>query len=409
MAERSASRLGSHSQGKVPQGNVPQGEKSEHKEPGGKELTKQVSAAPIRIVFCITELDPGGAERALTQLVTGMDRSEWDPVVISLGQRGVFADVLESQGIPVISLNARGLFSFPRVLWQLTRHLNRLRPAIVQTFLFHANIVGRIAAKLAGVKVVVSGLRVAERRSDWFGRIDRWTNGLVTTNVCVSQGVADFSAQRVRLDPRKLVVIPNSVDADRFSAAKPADLTSLGIPPGQRVLISIGRLDRQKGFDVLIDAVAQVKTWPEDFIFLLVGDGPEAAVLQHQVDQAGLTNQIRFAGRREDIPHLLAASFALILPSRWEGMPNVVLEAMAAGLPVVATRVEGISELVQEGLTGLVVAPEDARGLGVAIQQLLFSPDFARTAGVESQRAVNNGFTAQAVVESYANLYRKSL
>jgi len=363
----------------------------------------------IRIVFCITELDPGGAERALTQLVLNLERDEWEPHVVCLGPRGHFAEVLESAGVPVHCLNATGVFSLPRVLFQLTREIRRLQPAVVQTFLFHANILGRIAAKLAGVKVVVSGLRVAERRNSWHGRIDRWTNGLVVSNVCVSQGVAEFSRRVTGLDPAKLVVIPNSVDSDRFAGAPAADLSLFDIPKGSKVFISVGRLDRQKGFDVLIDAVSLLNPLPSDVYFLIVGDGPDFEKLRLQIAQSKLTRQIRLAGRREDVPQLLKASLALILPSRWEGMANVVLEAMAAGLPVIATQVEGISELVQHGITGLVVASEKPVELKSAINHLLTHPDFIAAAAKNSEALVKKEFTTKASTDAYCNLYRQWL
>ena len=373
------------------------------------ESEDHAAESPIRIVFCITELDPGGAERALTQLVLSLDRKFWDPYVICLGPRGHFAGILETSDVPVLCLNARGVRSLPRVLFQLTRELRRLRPSLVQTFLFHANLVGRIAARWAGIPVVVSGLRVAERQNFWHGKVDRWTNRLVTTNVCVSQGVAEFSKQVVGLDPAKLVVIPNSVDFETFANASPVDMSQFGIPAGSRVFLSVGRLDRQKGFDILIRAIALLDPLPVDVYFLIVGEGPESDSLHLLVSEARLTKTIRFSPRRNDIPCLLAASLALILPSRWEGMPNVVLEAMAAGLPVIATSVEGIAELVQHEVTGLVVSPEQPSELSSAINQLLSQPEFVAEAGRSAQVIVKKEFTTLGTASAYEKLYRQML
>ena len=360
-------------------------------------------------MFCITDLDRGGAERALVQLVLNLDRQDWDPQVICLGPPGVLVETLELAGIPVVCLNARNLLSTPRVLWVLTRELRRRKPAIVQTFLFHANIVGRIAARLAGVRIVISGIRVAERRNRWHGRIDRWTNHLVNINVCVSRGVADFSATVTGLDRQKLTVIPNAVDADKFVGIQPADLTPLGIPCGSRVFISVGRLESQKGFDVLIEAISLGNSLPADVYFLIVGDGPQSVSLRQQVELHALQERIRFAGRRTDVPELLAASMTFILSSRWEGMPNVILEAMAAGLPIITTSVEGTDELVQDGVNGLVVAPDRAAALRAAIESVLARPDFVLAAGNASQAIAAKDFTPLSVAYSYANTYRKLL
>ena len=366
-------------------------------------------SAPIRLVFCITELDPGGAERALTQLVLNLNRNDWEPHIICLGPRGHLADVLNSADVPVLCLNASGALSLPRVLFRLTREIRRLRPAIVQTFLFHANILGRIAARFAGVKLIVSGLRVAERRSPWYGRIDRWTNRLVVTNVCVSRGVADFSARVVGLDPAKLVVIPNAVEIEKFVQARPADLTQFGIPAGSRMLIAIGRLERQKGFDVLLEAIALLKPVPDDVYFLIVGEGPDYDKLRKMAERSGVAGNMRWVNRRSDVPDLLAASTALILSSRWEGMPNVVLEAMASGRPVIATRVEGIAELVLDGDTGLVVSPEQPAELARAIRDLLARANFWVSAGIAAQQIVEKEFTPQAIAAAYETLYRQLL
>ncbi|WP_373652600.1 glycosyltransferase [Schlesneria sp. DSM 10557] len=365
--------------------------------------------APVRIAFCITDLDRGGAERALVQLACHLDRTHWEPHVICLGPRGVLVDELEAAGITVVCLGARGLGSTPCVLWQLVKELRRFKPAIVQTFLFHANILGRIAARIAGIQIVVSGVRVAERRNRWHGWIDRWTNFLVQTNVCVSRGVAEFSATQGGLSPRKLVVIPNAVEADKFKGIPAADLTKLGIPASSRVCISVGRLECQKGFDVLVDAISRIKPLPADVYFLIVGDGPDADRLGQQVERLGLERQIRFLGRRDDVPELLAASQLFILSSRWEGMPNVVLEAMAAGLPVVATEVEGIAELIQDSVNGVTVRPGEAPPLAAAIESCLARPEFLASAGFESQHMIQKRFTPSVAVSSYAQIYRELL
>lgn len=345
----------------------------------------------------------------MTGLVLSLNRDEWEPYVICLAPRGHFADVLESANVPVKCLNAKGIRSLPRVFFLLTRELQRLRPALVQTFLFHANILGRIAARIAGIPVVVSGLRVAEHRSLWYGRIDRWTNSLVATNVCVSQGVADFSERITGLKRTKLCVIPNAVDAERFANASPADLTTFGIPPGSRVLITVGRLDHQKGIDLLLSAISLMKPLEDDVHFLIVGDGEQAQTLRQQTIRDGLPARVHFIGRRDDVPSLLAASTALVLPSRWEGMPNVILEAMAAGLPVIATDVEGIAELVRDRVTGLIVPPENPVELASAICWLLTEPDFRSEAEKKSQNIAASNFTQQLVTNEYVNVYRKLL
>ena len=137
---------------------------------------------PTRIAFCITELDPGGAEQTLVQLATRLDRQDWEPRVYCLGPEAALVKPIQDAGIPVTCFGARGIAD-SLVLFRLASQLEKFQPTVLQSFLFHANIMGRFAAKLARVPVVVSGIRVAEQRSSWPLRIDRWSNGLVDKNV----------------------------------------------------------------------------------------------------------------------------------------------------------------------------------------------------------------------------------
>ena len=366
-----------------------------------------VDSAPIPIAFCITELDRGGAERALSQLVLGLNRDEWLPRVFCLGPRGHFADVIEAGGVAVECFGGSGVMSLPRVLLRLTLALRRFRPAVLQTFLFHANIVGRFAGRLARVPRIVSGIRVADRRSRWYGRLDHWTNGLVDHNVCVSQGVADFSISETGLSPRKLSVIPNGVDYELFASATPADLMQFGIPQGSPVVITIGRLEEQKGIDLLLTAASLVLRDHRDCHFLIVGDGCDRAALESQARQLGLANSVHFVGQRADVPNLLAASTAFVLPSRWEGMSNALLEAMATGLPVVATAVEGSTELVRSGETGLLVPAGRSEALAAAIRTTLDDTVRASEMAITAQTTVKYGYTSGSAVAAYGRLYRQ--
>lgn len=371
------------------------------------DLRMCAATKPVPIAFCITELDRGGAERALSSLVLGLDRQRWSPHVFCLGPHGHYADVLEASGIPVRCFNGHGLRSLPRVLWQLTFAFRRLRPALLQTFLFHGNLIGRIAAGLGRVPVVVSGIRVAERRSPWYGRLDRWTNGLVDHNVCVSQGVAEFSIRETGLKPGKISVIPNGVDCDRFAKATAADLKTLGLNPGAPVMITVARLEEQKGINDLLQAAVSVLRDRPDCQFLIVGDGRDRHSLEALAASLGIATAVRFVGSRADVPALLKAASVFVLPSLWEGMPNALLEAMAAGLPVVATDVEGAREIVCSADLGLLVGPRSPGMLADAILRLLREPEFSARVARAAQDIMQNKFTEQAAVTKYVDLYEK--
>jgi glycosyltransferase involved in cell wall biosynthesis len=357
-----------------------------------------------RIAFCITDLDAGGAERALVQLVTRLDRSRWDASVFCLSSEGELAAPLRDAGIPVKCLGAkrrRGVGA----AWRLYRELRELRPVLLQTYLYHANVLGRLAGRAAGIPHIVAGIRVAEKRSRFRLWLDRATERLVDRHVCVSRAVADFSIGRGGLTARKVVVIPNGVDADRFANATPADLAEFGISSESRTILFVGRLDPQKDPLALLNAVRNLLVTHRDLHVLMVGDGVLRDELLAWVKQRELQAQIHFAGRRNDVPSLLKSATLMVLSSRWEGMPNVVLEAMAAGTPIVATSAEGVSDLLPDPSSDFIVPPNDPTALGRAIDRILRDPHSARHAAQTAQDYVRKEFTWDRLVSRYEDLY----
>jgi glycosyltransferase involved in cell wall biosynthesis len=259
------------------------------------------------------------------------------------------------------------------------------------------------------VPVVVCGIRVAERERRWHLLLDRWTQGLATHNVCVSQAVADFSVAHGRLRADKVSVIPNGVDRDRFAQAKPADLSEFGIPAGVRTILSVGRLHPQKGYDLLIDAAAPLLATQSDLHVLIVGEGPSRENLQSQIVERGCREQVHLAGWRADIPEIMKACAIFALPSRWEGMPNVVLEAMAAGLPVVAADVEGVREVMRDRVTGIIVQGGSAADFRTGLQIMLDDSMLRTAIGMESQAHVSKEFTTRLTLSKYQALYQEVL
>ncbi|WP_166828472.1 glycosyltransferase [Thalassoroseus pseudoceratinae] len=359
-----------------------------------------------RIAFCITELDRGGAENALVQLVRRLDRREWQPLVLCLSGEGELVNELRDAEIDVECLGVRHRADF-RVLWRLVKSLRRFRPEILQTWLYHANMAGRVAARLAGVPHVVSGIRVAERRSRLRLRLDRWTDFLVEHHACVSQSVANFSAEVGGLPTRKLIAIPNGVDAERFASARPADLSEVGIPADSRVLLFVGRLDPQKNPDLLLKAFAGLASDFPDTRLVFVGSGPLDTELRNQTLSFGLQNRVQFLGSRSDIPALMQRATVLVLPSRWEGMPNVVLEAQAAGLPVVASAVDGVTELIDPGVTGSLFESECLTGCQSAMVSILNDQNEADKIAQAAQHMCRKEFTWEKFAKRYDSLYHE--
>jgi glycosyltransferase involved in cell wall biosynthesis len=271
--------------------------------------------------------------------------------------------------------------------------------------LFHANLLGRIAARRAGVRTIVAGVRVAEHTARWHLRLDRVTQRWVDRYVCVSQAVAEFSAKRAGLPPEKLLVIPNGIDLDKYPARQPADLRAFGIAAGRRAVTFVGRLDPQKGVDWLMATAPRWLAKLPDCDLLLVGNGPLRPSLEAAGRAAGIADRVHFAGWRADVPEILAASSLLVLPSLWEGMPNVVLEAMASRLPVVASDVEGVRELLGPNAARQTVAHGDSRMLAEAIVGLMLDPALSSATGMENRRRAEQCFGIARMVKAYEDLW----
>ena len=364
------------------------------------------------VALCITDLNVGGAERCLVELATRLDRKRFSPIVYCLkpppqtGETSVMPD-LQAAGVGIEFLDARGIADFPCVVNSLRKMLRANNTRIAQSFLFHANIVARFAARAIGDCRVVSGIRVAEHGAAWHRWLDRVTHRMVDRYVCVSQSVAAFSAQVTRLPPEKLVVIPNGIDAARYSNIPAAKLSA--IRSGRRLITFIGRLDVQKSLPQLIENGRDWLRRLPDCDLLLVGQGPQERLLRQQCISADIADRVHFLGWRADIPEILAASSLLVLASAWEGMANVVLEAMASGLPVVATRVEGLEELLGPAAQEQSVAYGDWEAFSSIVVRLMGDSALAEKLGSANRRRAIEEFSLPRMVDAYQSVWESLL
>lgn len=365
-------------------------------------------SAPIPIGFAITELDPGGAERAFTQLVTRLDREEWSPHVYCLSGHGELGETIETAGIPVTYLEASGRWDFG-LIGRLTKALKSDRPALLQTFLHHANIAGRFAARRAGIPIVISGIRVAEERNRWRLRVDRWTQQFVTMNVCVSQSVADFSHRMGGLSESKLKSIPNGVDFERFAKATPVDWTTLHLPAEARVILAVGRLDEQKQPDLAFRICEPLFTEFPNLHLVFAGIGPLTDLVQTLAEESRVADRVHLLGRRGDVPELMQGSELLLHVSAWEGSPNVLLEAVASGLPVICSDNPGNRDALRGGKWGTIIESDQVGEFTKALYGHLESPSKLTELAQSSQQSISQELTWDNMVADYAKLYRYHL
>ncbi len=370
-------------------------------------LPNSLPISQKRLAFVITELEPGGAERCLVELVTRLNPSKYSPLVISLAtepaaDKQVLVARLKDAGISTAFLGFNRGWDYFAAVRRLTEILQAEQIELVQTFLFHANVVGVKAAAAAKVPHIFTGMRVADPRK-WRLMIERWAASQAGRFVCVSQNVAE-AYRWAGFDSQKLVVIPNGIELSRFEFPPANNANLLGLAADRRAILFVGRLDKQKGLDRFFHELPAIFRALPNHDLVLVGTGPLKESLVRLATRLRIADRVHFLGWQPDATPLIAAADMLVLPSRWEGMPNVVLEAMAAGKPVVATQAEGTVELLGIAAIDQTAAVGDWRGLRERLIQIGKDSTLAADLG-QRNRARAAQFSLQAMVQRYERLY----
>jgi glycosyltransferase involved in cell wall biosynthesis len=329
--------------------------------------------------------------------------------IACFAREGQFLADVEALGWPVHDLglgrriyDARGMRGFAR----LVAIVRRFRPHVVHGYLFGPNLFAAMAGRLLGVPAVV----VAKRNMDAFetpGQValQRVAHRLATHVTAVSEAVAD-TVVALGVPRDRITVIPNGVDASRFEGAT-ADRGRLGVNGEGVVVGSVGCLAARKDYGTLLDALARLHAQGLDPWLVLVGDGPERASLETRARELGLGDRVRFLGERPDVDRLLPAFDVFVLSSREEGIPNALLEAMAAGRPSVATAVGGNREVLEDGSTGWIVPPQSPEALAGALADALRRPDEARRRGDAARRSMLEHHSIGAMVRRHEDFYRR--
>lgn len=341
------------------------------------------------------------------ELATRLDRKRFDVRVAAL-RGGEVADRLREAGVLVWSLDLRGKWDLGR-LAVLPRLLRFERIDLLHTHLFHADLAGRVAAGLARTPHLVHTVHVAEGRfRPWRFSWARLAAPLCDRIVCVSEAARDHHARASGLPEWRYRVIPNGVDPSahaRDPQARARLRDEWALADGEVLAAFVGRLDYQKGVDVLLAAMDQLADCAK-VRWVLAGDGPEREALRRHVASSG--GRARWLGFRKDVAAVLSAADVFVAPSRWEGLPLATVEAMAAGLPVVAARAAGLEETVLDGQTGILVPTEDPRALADAIERLAAAPALQSRLGAAGRDRVQCQYDIADNIAAHEALYEEA-
>lgn len=362
-----------------------------------------------RVLQIIPSLDRCGAEKQLMLLATGLPRDQFEVHVCALTRGGPYADPLERAEIP-FTLIGKSWKVDPGAYLRLRRHIRALRPDIVHTWIFAANAYGRQAAFSAGVKHVVAGERCVDPWKQWHElTIDRYLARRTQRIVTNSTGVRDFYVQH-GLPAQKFVVIPNGVaPCSEEPVAREELLAELGLPDDARLIGAVNRLWPQKRVKDLIWAADLLKVVRPDTHLLIIGDGPQRWRLERYRGQVEISDRVHFLGQRSDVQRLMPNFDCLWLGSQYEGQSNAIMEAMAAGIPVVATDIPGNRDLVVPQRTGFLVEVGDRADFARQTLVLLEDPEKARSMGEAGRQRIQTAFSVENMVQRHAQMYADML
>jgi glycosyltransferase involved in cell wall biosynthesis len=354
---------------------------------------------PLRVVHIVTQLELGGAQQNTLFTVSHLDPARYQPVLIT-GQPGFLDE--EARALPGVEFHrVRSLvrsirpWADLRALWSLTALLRRMKPAIVHTHSSKAGILGRWAARFAGIPIIIHSIHGYGFTPNQHPLLRQFLIGLerVTGRFTTRFFAVSEANRRLGIDLRlfsadQCTVVRSGVDLRALRQTR-VDLVAkrreLGLEPGCPAIGMVAPLKPQKAPLDYVRMAALVRERRPDARFLLVGGGVLRPAVESEVERLGLSGRFHLTGWRRDVPEIMRCLDLCVLTSLWEGLPRVYLEALASGVPVVGTRVDGAAEVIQDGVNGYLLEPGDVQGLAERVVYLLAHPDMAARMGAQGQ------------------------
>jgi len=361
------------------------------------------------IAHVIDELPPDGAERLLVDVLKYRS-ADFDYVVLCLEKGGPLQEELTEAGVPVIIFGKKRKFDF-QLLLRLYRWFRKERPSVVHTHLFTADSWARAAAIMARIPGIFCTIHSA---NDWKPKpyiiIDRILALFSSKVIACSKSIGKVLESEHGIAGKRIVIISNGIDINRFKNVTPVDLSSIfSIDDRVVKMVIIGRLHSVKGHLDILPVLAGLKNEGLNFHLLIIGDGGLRDKIEERVHELRLQNHVTLAGFRKDIPGILASSDVALIPSRWEGLPLSLLEAMMMGNAVAASAVGGIPDVIDDGENGFLFKPGDYDAMADKVRKLIVDGNLRKLFADRARKRVEAKYSAEAVCYGYESLYRAEL
>ncbi len=357
----------------------------------------------LRVLLLSTDLERGGLPLRLVRLARLLPSVNVEPVVGCLTRRGPLSDVLEAGGIETFSCDAAGRFD-PRCLAAFAGHVRRIQPDLIHASLFHANLAARLVGRADRPRPVLTSTVTIEIERRWHRVVESMTASLSDLHVANSDAVMRHLRDELCFPADRLMVVPNAVDFDAIESAPRRSRGEIGVTESERLVVWAGRLDPVKNLDAFVDVLDQVSQF-RHVRGLVLGDGPDRSRIESLAARRGLSGLLRFAGWSQDVIGWLKAADVLLFPSWTEGSPNVVLEALAAGCPVVTSDAAACVELLSRAGAGVACHPSDITGMIRAVDAVLADPEGARRRAAQGASRLRETHRPEVVAGRWRGVY----
>jgi L-malate glycosyltransferase len=372
-----------------------------------------IQRRPYRVLHVIDSLDLGGAQVVLENLIKHGDSARFEFEIAAMHGRGRMWDRLAALGVPMHSLSSRARVPLyvPRLAWQcVTRRYD-----VVHTHLLAANVIAKPVAAFCGVRVRINHDHCNDKLTDprrWALRADTMTNRFSTHVVAVSESTRDFLVQHEGVPASRVTTIHNGIDLGVYCPLpelRAAAREKAGLPADAFVVAGVGRLTHQKNFPLFLEVAAEVAKAHPKAVFALVGTGEDDEALRAQAARLGIAGRVKFLGFIGDMPALWPALDCLLLTSRYEGLPITILEAMACGVPIVASNLDGMREILRDGENAALVPPGEPAPYVAAVRALLEQPGLAARRAEAALATVRAGYSATGMARAVEAIYLRYL